>query len=377
MAAATSPVSPSVVRWAIQEDGRSTAEIADALKLDQEALDAWMAGDAGPTRGQLSELAKALQRPRALFFLPRPPQTGTLAPSFRHPPGADRDVSTAARRAVRNARRVQHAVAWALSDLSPVELPSRPLTGSPAEAAAATRDWLKVSVSTQSGWKNDYEALREWRQALDARGILAFALQIGRDEVRGFSAWNPNAPLIVTNVSGVAPAARIFTLAHELGHLVARSDAACVELPIDDLHNVAVERWCERFGAALLMPERAVREFATSRGIGSHQADLEDVRALTTSFRVSARAAALRLIDLDLAHRALYGQVIRVFVPKPRPEGQVFSPPRATARLRQFGARTVSIVLEKIPPRDALSLLRIDVDDARRLAEDVPGVAVP
>jgi hypothetical protein len=37
----------------------------------------------------------------------------------------------------------------------------------------------------------------------------------------------------------------------------------------------------------------------------------------------------------------------------------------------------IGTVLENLPPRDALSVLRIDVEDARRLAEEVPGVPVP
>ncbi len=75
--------------------------------------------------------------------------------------------------------------------------------------------------------------------------------------------------------------------------------------------------------------------------------------------------------------QSLYGEVLRVFVPKPRTDSQPFSPPRATARLRQYGPRVIGTVLENLPPRDALSVLRIDVEDARRLAGDVSGAPVP
>ncbi len=377
MAVSTSPVTPSVLRWAVQEDGRPVADIADALKVGQNALDGWMSGNLLPTRGQVSDLAKVLQRPRALFFLPQPPGLGTLPASFRHPPGARHDVSIATRRAVRQARRLQHAVAWTAHDSPPVDVPSRPLNSSPVEAAAVTREWLGLSTSEQAAWRDDYEALRAWRAAIDARGVLVFALEIGRDEVRGFSAWHANAPLIVANVSGVAPAARIFTVAHELGHLVTRRDAACVELPLEELASIDVERWCERFGAALLMPEAAVKDLTASREITTGGAGIVDVREMTLQFRVSARAAALRLIDLGLASQSLYAEVLRVFVPKPRTDSRLFSPPRVTARLRQYGPRVIGTVLENLPPRDALSVLRIDVEDARRLAEEVPGVPVP
>jgi Zn-dependent peptidase ImmA (M78 family) len=138
------------------------------------------------------------------------------------------------------------------------------------------------------------------RSALEERDVLAFALEIGRGEVRGFSSWDPHAPLIAMNTSGVAPAPRCFTLAHELGHLVIRQDAACLDLAEETLAGIDSERWCEEFGAALLMPEQAVLAVTHLRGLPRRTADLGDARELTRSFRVSARAAALRLIDLNL-----------------------------------------------------------------------------
>jgi hypothetical protein len=74
--------------------------------------------------------------------------------------------------------------------------------------------------------------------------------------------------------------------------------------------------------------------------------------------------------------RSLYGEVLKVFVLKPREGGQPYSPPRATTRLRQYGPRVINTVLESLPLRDALSVLRIDVEDVRKIAEEVPGVSV-
>ena len=64
MAAQFSPVTPDVVRWAIDEDGRSVPELAEALEVDADTIDGWTRGDAAPTRGQVSRLATVLHRPR-------------------------------------------------------------------------------------------------------------------------------------------------------------------------------------------------------------------------------------------------------------------------------------------------------------------------
>lgn len=377
MATQTSPVKPDVLRWAVDEDGRDTDALAQALSVEPGLLQAWLEGDAAPTRGQVSKLAAVLQRPRALFFLPRPPAVATLPASFRHPPGDDeRDVSASARRKVRQARRIQHAVAWALRGDPPVDLPLAFLEDNPEEAAAIIRGWLGMTDEEQHAWRDDHAALHAWREALEGRGILVFVLEIGRDDVRGFSAWDDRAPLIVANLSGVSAAARSYTFAHELGHLVTRKDSACIEPVVGPMPGTDVERWCERFGAALLMPRDAVLALGRDRGVAQGQADLEDVRAVMRRFRVSGRAAALRLIDLRFAAPSLYAEVARVFVPKPPPPKgtPMASPPRSVARVRQYGPDVVRTVLTALPPRDALSVLRVTVDDVRKMASEVPGV---
>jgi Zn-dependent peptidase ImmA (M78 family) len=370
-------VTPSVLRWAVEEDGRPLPDLAERLQIDVDVLDAWLNGEALPTKGEVTKLA-ALKRPRAVFFLPRPPDRLVLPPNFRHPPGDERRVSANARTWVRRARRVQHALSWAARNKESVDVPRASLERPPAEAAAEVRAWLRITDAEQSRWRDEYEALRVWREALEDHGVLVFILQIGRGEVRGFSGWDRFAPLIVANTSRVTPEARIFTLGHELGHLVTRSDAACLEPEEAFLGVGSVERWCEEFAANLLMPAERVREISQARGIGNRVADLGDVRALMRAFRVSGRSAARRLIDLGYAQETLYAAVDAVFVQQPPNEGdRPFSPPTPEKRIREYGPRTIRALLDALPARDALSILHITVEDVRDLAERVPGVSVP
>ena len=120
-----------------------------------------------------------------------------------------------------------------------------------------------------------------------------------------------------------------------------------------------------------------MRAMARTRGLSGEDADIEDVKALMTAFRVSARASALRLIDLGYAMRSLYSDVVRVFQPKPPPATtDVRRPRRSVQRLAQFGPRALETVLQDVPPFEALSILRMTVPDVRELAEKVPGVGV-
>lgn len=377
MAAKPSPVTPAVLTWAVEQDGRGVGAIADAVGVEIGTLRAWMAGDELPSVGQVSTLAEKLRRPRAFFFLPRPPEQAALPSGFRHPPGGGtRKVSQAVLLEARRSRRVQRAVAATLADAEPVNLPTATLEDRAEDLAVRVRDWLGVEPTHT--WPNEVVALNHWRQVLDDAGVLVFFLQLGADEVRGFAAWDDQAPMIVANISSVGLTARIFTLGHELAHLVLREETACLDpvagrLVVDN----RTERWCESFAAALLMPRGEIRALMARRSIGPKRAGLPAVSATATRFRVSNRAAALRLEELGFAEDGLYGQVLTVMRPKKRAESKGgYSPPRHTARLRQYGAHTIESLLSGLPPRDAMGVLRIDTEDARKLADEVPGVRV-
>lgn len=375
-----SPVTPAVVRWALDEDGRSDVDLAEALEVDEDDLLAWVSGEARPTIGQVTKLAKVLKRPRALFFLPKAPDRAALPAYFRHPPGAARTVSVNARRWVRQSRQLQEAIAWILRSDPPVDMPKAALSADPEAIARDVRGWLEVVPSAR--WSNDYAALATWRAALDERGVLALNLPIGKGEVRGFASWDERAPLIAVNATRVSAAARNYTIGHELGHLVTRTDAACVtDADVMPQPGTDIERWCEVFAAALLMPVETVAALARERRIGAAEATLEDVRALSARCRVTVYAAALRLRDLGLGDSSLYSRTLAAH-PPPSDEPQTASSaddeefrssPMHVLRLREYGPRTLELVLNNLPPVDALSLLRMDVPAVRRLNENLPG----
>jgi Zn-dependent peptidase ImmA (M78 family) len=377
--ASVSPVKPDVLRWAIFEDGRPLPEVAENADVAVIDLQRWLDGDGGPSAGQLSRLSSALGRSRATLLLPAPPAAALTPTAFRRAVGTGNAVSAKARRAVRESRQIQKALAWIRRDADPVSLPASSFSHSAAVAAAEAREWTGISTADQFSWSDERQAFREWRSCLDARGIYVFALQIGKDEIRGFSNWNERAPIIGVNTSSIAVPARIFSLAHELGHLVCRSDATCEEFGIPGVAQSNVESWCESFAGAFLMPPEAVtdvleeqREKAEKRG--KEVSDLEQVRLVVRKFRVSGRAAALRLEGLNLAPKGLYAKVNHVFTPKAPPSGQPYSPPRATMRLRQYGGEVIETLMNSLPPRDALRILRIDALDARKLADEVPQI---
>ena len=84
---------------------------------------------------------------------------------------------------------------------------------------------------------------------------------------RGFSLSHDVAPVIAIN-TWYRPSARVFSYIHELGHLLRRHDYVC-----GDAGDTAVERWCDSFASAFLLPESALLFFLDrieSLGVGVH-----------------------------------------------------------------------------------------------------------
>lgn len=374
--AATSPINPEVLRWAMKEDGRPIPDLAEKIGVPPAELEGWLGGYDQPTQGELSRLSDALGRSRAALLLPEPPVAATTPTAFRRAIGSDKAMSARARRAVRESRQIQKALSWIRRDDEPVTLPRAMFTDKAEAAAAQVREWMAVTVDEQFRWSSDRDALREWRSRLDEQGVFVFALQIGKGEIRGFSDWDDRAPVIGINTSDINPAARIFSIAHELGHLACRSDSTCDEFDVKGVAQSKIETWCESFAGAFLMPPDAVRDIIREQSDRSDSpaSDLDKVRLVMRRFRVSARAAAIRLENLNLAPKGLYNRVNHVFVPKASSGGQPMSPPRAVMRIRQYGPDVIWTVMTSLPPRDALRILRIDALDARRIAEEVPEI---
>ena len=124
--------------------------------------------------------------------------------------------------------------------------------------------------------------------------VAVVALAEGFD---GLAASSDDAKLIVLGTSQV-PARQRFTLAHELGHLIAGDDQG-VHLDRDIYDKSQAkdpsEQRANSFASAFLMPETILREAVGSAGLTE-----ADFAALACDLKVTPSALAFRLKDLRL-----------------------------------------------------------------------------
>jgi Zn-dependent peptidase ImmA (M78 family) len=364
------PITPSVLEWALKESGYSPEVVAEKIKVPTEAIEGWLRGRAAPRLTEFRKLAALLKRAPATFLLPRPPEQPPLAVEFRRAPTSDRtDLSPKERRYLREGRRLQELVWWIQGEIG---AENQPLPfyqiGTDVDAAAADVSLSFLTTGRPDSFKSAAQAFLWFRRSLERIGVLVFMFPIGRDGVRGFSLWDDRSPVVALNTWWRVEA-RLFTLFHEFGHLLTRTASACLEAgrrlarPDD-----SVERWCEEFAAAVVLPKPAVEKFLRAelgRLHGTRIESLDVPSRVATRFRVSLRAATLRLIEMNLASWALYAQISPVSDHKP-PGGGGRGRDRAEIREGQFGDRTISVMMDAMN-RDVLG--RTDVLDALDISD--------
>jgi Zn-dependent peptidase ImmA (M78 family) len=343
------PITPKVLEWAIDESGFSDEALASAVNVSLDTLLNWKRGETRPNLTQFRKLATKLHRQRAT----RPPATPEAHIEFRDIAGrAPRGLNPVERRYVRRAERLQRMLAWLAVELNatPRRLQQSQLSEDPEAAAARWRGLLNVTTDGQRRWRSASAAFDEWRASLERLGVEVFLFPLGAESCRGFSLWHESAPVIAVNTAW-REEARIYTLFHELGHLATRSNSACAEWAGKATRSRdPLERWCERFSAAVLLPaDDVLREVQ-----GERPASLELAGRVARQFKVSLRAATIRLIELQLADWDLYDEIAPSTDRKPEGGGGGGGRKRLQIREDEFGERGTSLFVDGVK-RDLIS----------------------
>jgi Zn-dependent peptidase ImmA (M78 family) len=170
--------------------------------------------------------------------------------------------------------------------------------------ASRVRDYLGVTLDKQFECKDDYEALRMWVEAVQAKGIYVAQRAIPQDDIRAYSLREGDKAILVLSTKDRA-SARIFSLFHEYGHLMFKNEGIC------DLNQlVATEKKCNQFSAALLIPSSYLSIHTAGHRFGqSIDEDEEYIHELSAKFRVSLASMLIKLQNLGLIDNQEYSKL--------------------------------------------------------------------
>ena len=302
------PITPAVVQWARERAGYSIDDAARHFKK----IAAWEVGEAQPTYVQLEQMAERFKVPVAVFFFPKPPAVPPIEQSFRTLVDAD---FAAIPRTVRLFLRRGQAMQINLAELNDSKNPagrviSRDLKLSTSmsldEIAAQVREYLGVSIDEQASWKSVEEALEKWREVFAAKaGVYVFKDAFRAPSYFGFCLYDDEFPVIYINNSS-AKSRQIFTLFHELGHLLFHTSGIDMldDHFIDRLPNAEqqIEIICNGLAARVLVPDDVFDKMLVDAKIGRPLA-----AQFADYFSVSREVIYRKFLDRSLIDAAEYG----------------------------------------------------------------------
>ena len=290
------PITPELLRWARERAGFSLQELIPEFR----GIATWESGAAFPTYPQLERLSEKFKVPIAVFFFPEPPDEPPIRQSFRNVPSVQFEALP---RRIRFLLRKATALRVNLAELNDGRNPAERFILNDLRfsrnmdvrrMALRVRDYLAVPLEEQMDWPDSEHAFARWRDVLEQHGVAVFKDAFLDDDYAGFCLYDAVFPLIYVNNS--VRTREIFTLFHELGHLLFHTSG--IDVLGDDppvagpASGRAIEATCNQFAAEFLLPEE---RFAAD---ASESAPTDDrVEALAERYSVSRESVLRRFLD--------------------------------------------------------------------------------
>ena len=379
-------VNPKVMRWARETAALEPDDVARTLNVRVDTVKQLEDGSRKPTINTLQKLAVAYRRPLASLLLPEPPHEPPLPRDFRVlPDERKRALSRKTLLAIRRARYVQSVASEMLDSegrtgLALADTGSATVHEDPELVAARERHRFPISLEDQRAFRSPHDAFRRWREAIEAFGIVVHQSRMPPEETRGFSLVDDGAPTIVVSFSD-AIHAKIFTLFHEYGHVVLDVPGICSPeeaSPRAHSDGVEVERFCNHFAGAFLVPREALLAHEHTRSIAGRLAPgRPELGRMASHFKVSTQVILRRLLICGVVSRQQYLQKLDELISVQRPRPKKKQAPRIAASRRcvlENGRFFVSLALDAlardtITYSDVADYLAVDLKNLDRVRE--------
>jgi len=303
-------VEPAVLIWARESIGMSIDAVVKKIKgITINTIKEWEKKDGAvkPTFAQIEKLSTVYRRPLSAFLLPAPPKEPPFPKDFRTLPSEEKQsLKPKTYLAIRKARRFQYSAIELIKELGE-ESKKLSIKANPSDNPETLAEKVRIQFGIKefprfTSFTKEI-ALEEWIRILENNGILVFQIGITmNNEIRGFSLIDEDVPVIVLRRSDET-SAKIFTLFHELAHLLLREGGIC-DLEESDIFH---EKFCNHFAGAFLVPkDKLLNHSIVKANVGTREWPENFLRYIARDFNVSKEVVLRRLLILGLTTKSYY-----------------------------------------------------------------------
>ena len=365
-------VTPEVLQWARSLDRITVDEIAQKLKVDVAKIEAWESGNEYPTLPQAKNLAKQYRVPFVYFYLPDTPQKTKRLEKIDYRTFGNLGINDMSRemrwflRDVEERRDIMIEL-YQEAEIEPIQFTLKlPVETTEEVFAAQIRNLLSLTDENQLKLRKPEAALSYCISKLEAQDFLIFqAAKIQPEEMRGLSVAYDIFPIIALNRKD-EPSARLFTLIHELVHIMTRTSGICNDMSQDKAQLGQMELFCNKIAGLALVPTDTLKKNRNISLIQQYGLDDTYVSAIARDFAVSREVVLHRLWDISIIDKTTYFDTLNRYSDeylayKKRKKSDGFLPP-ALDKGTQVGKLYTKAVIsayhaDKLSPREASNYL--------------------
>lgn len=246
-------VSHKVLVWAREAIAMNRTNASEKTGISSKRLIQLEDGEKQPTLEELKELSKAYKRTIATLLLTAPPQEKPL-PKDRRTIDS-KELGNFHEKTIMSIRKAR-ALVVSLIELKQdagITIPrfqyKASIQDNPAIVANKLRkEWNLDEIRQFSPISF---ALDAYIEKVESLGVAVFQLSLTQDHLRGFSMVDEIVPIIGIKRGGEPSSAKIFTLFHELGHVLLNEGGLC---DLSEKTSLQIEKWCNAFSAEMLIP---------------------------------------------------------------------------------------------------------------------------
>ena len=321
-----------------QRAGLSQKELATKLSVSTQKIQLWETGEKAISMGQAKKLSKSALVPFGLLFADTPPEDQLPIPDFRAV--NDNLISKPSPELLEVIYDAQERQDWYKEYLLSENYDPLNFIGSVTTQTSPIKIAQKISNILNLEQDEYWTGRKTWEETLsfliqktEDAGILVLRNGIVKNnthkaldvqEFRGFILNDDIAPLIFINGKD-AKSAQMFTLIHEITHLLLGKSALIDAKMVADKHSPKVERFCNQVAAEFLTPEKSFLA-RWNKNINYN----ENLDKISRYFKVSrlvviSRAFQLKCIDWPTLKKLKQQEITRLEAIKRRtPSGGNF-----------------------------------------------------
>ncbi len=365
---------PKIIEWAIKSSGWEVEEFLKKLNLSKNTYEKWIKDLDKPTLKQLKLISERTKRPLAIFFLDKIPQEKPLPKDFRLNPKQEGKFDKKTIFVIRKARKLQSI----LKDFGEnnfgetIKELKVNINSSPQEISSKLRKKFEITEELQRKIKNPWKFFRFLREKLEEEKIFNFQFSMPIGDARGF-ALSDDFPRIVVVNSGDIIEARIFTLIHELGHILLGDTEISLPNFIDINKH---EKWCNEFASSFLLPPEMARRIFKEND--KNLVEYDTLKTLSRKYKVSKSMLLYNMVKLKFITYLDYEEKLNKYIEKDtlKVKSGGVGVPAEKKCFNELGASFISLVADNIDKKiitysDALDYLSIKSRNFEKLMNKI------